>query len=43
MTTSAQADGVEGILATGMGKYKSVACIYRSTDDTGSAASQIAT
>jgi transposase len=33
MTTSAKANAAETILAIDLGKYKSVACVYRSADD----------
>jgi hypothetical protein len=33
MTTTATATAAETILAIDLGKYKSVACLYRSADD----------
>jgi hypothetical protein len=33
MTTTATANAAETILAIDLGKYKSVACLYRSADD----------
>jgi hypothetical protein len=33
MTTTAKATAAETILAIDLGKYKSVACLYRSADD----------